>query len=85
MIIRLQPGDKLKVKFSDKDGFDEDGEFEIHFDTKKHKGAVLIKETAGLPGSVIGRGFEILYHEQFDNPPDKEVASEFGKKRKKKK
>lgn len=58
--ILLKSGDYVAVGFADSDGG-----FEVHFDTANHPNAIILKETAGLPGNVKGGANEILYHEQF--------------------
>lgn len=45
----------------------DDGEFQIHYDTTDHPNRIVVKESAGLPGSVKGGASEILYEEHFDN------------------
>lgn len=60
MIVTLNPGESLTVQFHESDG-----EFEIHFDTKAHPNALVVKETAGLAGSVKGAALEIMHHEEF--------------------
>jgi hypothetical protein len=63
----------LTVRFgsSDSNGvvFD-DGEFQIHYDTEQHPNQIVVKETAGLPGSIKGQANELLYVEQFGNPSE---------------
>jgi hypothetical protein len=61
-IIELKPGESLTVKL-----FETDGEFEIHYDTKEHPNALVVKETAGLPGSIKGDADSILYHEDWSD------------------
>ncbi len=61
MIITLNPGEKLIVEFHESDG-----QFEIHFDSEEHKDAIVVKETAYLPGNVCGIGGETLYCEKFN-------------------
>lgn len=58
--IIMHPGDVLKIQF-----METDGEFEIHFDTDEHPNSLIVKETAGLPGSVMGAAESTLYHEQW--------------------
>jgi len=65
-IIVVQPGDILKVQFANEEGSPQDGEFEVHFDSKKHPHSLIIKETAGLPGNVIGDARSILYEKFFE-------------------
>lgn len=60
MYVTLKPGESLNVQFHETDG-----EFEVHFDTPQYPQALVVKETAGLPGSVKGGAEEILYHEAF--------------------
>lgn len=69
MKIMIAPGETLKIGFLDENGRESDGEFEVHFDTKEHPNSLLIKETAGLPGSILGGAEAILYHEYFGDPP----------------
>jgi len=71
MIILIQPGQKLIVGFADADNRLVDGEFEVHFDTKEHPRRILVKETAGLPGSVLGKAKQVLYEEKFSKPERK--------------
>ena len=58
--IVLAPGEKLTIQLAESDG-----EFEVHFDTSEHPRQVVIKETAGLPGSEIGDAMAVLYCEDF--------------------
>jgi hypothetical protein len=60
--IVLNPGEAVSVSFAETDG-----SFEIHFDTKEHPNAVVVKETGGMPGNVCGKAFEIMHHEQFED------------------
>lgn len=76
-MIVLQPGDKLTIRFSDTtERIDCDGCFEVHFDSKEHPDALVIKETEGLPGSEVGAANAILYHEKFGtvDQPDEAVT-----------
>lgn len=62
MIITLNINDKLVVRFADTDG-----EFEIHFDSQKYPKQIIVAETAGLPGNVVGAAESILYHGDWRN------------------
>lgn len=59
-IIVIAPGDKLTIQLANCDG-----EFEVHFDTQEHPQQVVVKETAGLPGSEVGVALAVLYCEDF--------------------
>lgn len=67
--VSIGCSEALRVHFHDSDGHPEDGEFEIHYNTKEHPSSIIVRETAGLPGSVAGLGNEILYQETFDAAP----------------
>lgn len=69
MKIMIAPGETLTIGLLDENGYEADGEFQVHFDTKEHPNSLIIKETAGLPGSVLGEACSILYHEHFSVPP----------------
>ncbi len=56
--IILSPGDTLVVKVKDTDG-----EFRIHFDTKKFPNALVVEETSNLPDKAGRQG--VLYNETF--------------------
>ena len=58
--VTVPPGSALRICFEDCDG-----EFEVHFDTYEHERSIIVKETAGLPGSVKGEADSILYEEFF--------------------
>jgi hypothetical protein len=60
MRVVLKQGESLIVCIDDSDG-----EFEIHYNTPEHPDSLIVKETAGLPGSLKGEAFEILYDEKF--------------------
>lgn len=62
MIVKLEEGDMLKIKFKGADG-----EFEVHFDSSQHPDSLVVKETAGLDGNVCGGKWRTLYVEQFDD------------------
>lgn len=70
MIINLQPGDKLIIGFADENGMPEDGQFEVHFDTKEYPESVAVKESGGLDANIVGKANAILYHEDFSESPD---------------
>ena len=70
--IMIAPGETLTIGFLDEEGREIDGEFQVHFDTKEHPKSLLIKETAGLPGSILGSAEAILYHEYFGDSPQHE-------------
>ena len=74
MRVLVQPGETLTIGFADEDGNEQDGEFKLFFDTKEHPNAVILQETAGLPGSVCGNAGAILYHEQFGVPADSSIV-----------
>lgn len=65
MKVMIAPGETLTIGFLDENGHEMDGEFQVHFDTEEHPSSLIIKETAGLPGSVLGEACAILYHEHF--------------------
>jgi len=67
MIVKVGIGEKVKVQFTDSDG-----EFEIHFDSPEYPKSIIVKESAGLPGSKIGNANEIIYHETFGSFEEKE-------------
>lgn len=69
MKIMIAPGETLTIGLLDENGHESDGEFQVHFDTVTHPQSLVIKETAGLPGSVLGEACAILYHEYFGVPP----------------
>ena len=60
MIIELQQGDVLTIQIHDSDG-----EFEIHYNSERHPDSLLIKETGGMSGNIIGEANEIIYYENF--------------------
>lgn len=60
MIVTLEPGDFVKIQFKDTDG-----EFQVHFDTEEHNCSIVVKETGGMPGNIIGDARTILHHEDF--------------------
>lgn len=62
--ITLFQGQAIRILLADSDG-----EFEVHYGTTQHPEALVIKETAGLPGSHIGEAFGILYREEFGTAP----------------
>lgn len=66
--IVVKSGEAVRIRFSD-GAFNGDpncdGEFEVHFDTKVYPNQIVVKETAGLPGSVTGEANAVLYREQF--------------------
>jgi hypothetical protein len=53
------------IGFVDEDGDDLDGLFQIHMDSRKYPNAIVVEESSGLDGNVIGQANQILYHEQF--------------------
>ncbi len=63
MIVTLNPGDVLQVQFAETDGA-----FEIHFDSQQHPNAIIVKETDGLRGNILGEAATILYEERFGLP-----------------
>ena len=67
MIITLAPGDSLQVQFKDTDG-----EFQVHFDTKEHPQSIIVKETGGMPGNIIGKAQTTLYQEDFGSFDERE-------------
>lgn len=58
--ITLTPGYMLRVQFEHTDG-----EFQIHFDHKDYPQQLIVRETAGLPGSRIGEANAVLYCEDW--------------------
>jgi hypothetical protein len=70
--IMIAPGETLTIGFLDENGHEIDGEFQVHFDTKELPKSLLIKETAGLPGSILGKAEAVLYHEYFGDSPHHE-------------
>lgn len=58
--ILLHPGEHVTVQLEGSDG-----EFEIHFDSPHHPGCLVVKETAGLPGSGVAGDEEVLYYDLF--------------------
>ena len=68
----LKPGDVLTIEFEGTDG-----QFQIHFDSQTHPKQIIVMETAGLPGSVLGEALGVFYVEDFRLPPKEK---EFGPK-----
>jgi len=66
MKVTIKPGESVDIELEGTDG-----EFSVHFDTKEHPQAVVVKESAGLEGNVKGGANEILYEEIFDHCYDK--------------
>lgn len=72
--VMVLAGKSVQIRFgsvalpngsADSEVYYDDGSFEIHYDTKEHPNRIVVKETAGLPGSVKGGANEILYEEEF--------------------
>lgn len=66
--IIVESGSSIRIRFTDSNEgeINVDGEFEIHFDSESHRNQLVVKETAGLPGSKVGGANDILYCEEFD-------------------
>lgn len=75
MKIMIAPGETLTIGLLDENGHEADGEFKVCFDTAEHPYSLIIKETAGLPGSVLGEACAILYHEHFGVSPHEDEAA----------
>lgn len=71
--VSLKPGDTLTIKLDD-----DDGGFEVHYDSFTHPGTLLIKETANLSGNIIGKGGATLYQEDFLTLPLHSVDTVYG-------
>jgi hypothetical protein len=71
MNITLYPGESVQVDFSETDG-----QFEVHFSSKEHPNAIVVKETANITPTKIGAGDAVLYHDEFlrGDPEDMEVS-----------
>ncbi len=61
--LTLTTGDALVIEFAHTDG-----QFEIHFDSKEAPDQILIRETAGLDGNVVGKALQTMYKKVFVNP-----------------
>lgn len=59
--VTLALGEHLEVRFKDNDGA-----FEVHYNSEVHPNALIVKETDGLAGNVKGGASEILYEERWD-------------------
>lgn len=62
MKIILSPGEDLQIEFADTDG-----QFTIAFDTVQFPRQIVVKETGGMDGNVIGIARAVLYRESFSD------------------
>jgi hypothetical protein len=71
--ITLNSGESISVALADTDG-----EFQIHYDTAEYPKQLVVKECAGLPGSVKGGANEVMYHEDWRSfkPPVDEAEEQ---------
>jgi hypothetical protein len=69
VFIDVPPGVCVVLRLADQDGSLGDGEFEFHHDTPDHPNSIVVKETGGFSGSVLGGANEVLYHEHYGNVP----------------
>ncbi len=73
MKIVLEPGDNLTVVLKDIDGM-----FEMHYNSHMYPGKLVVEETGGMPGNIMGKANAIMYEEDFSD----EGALRSGKTRK---
>lgn len=71
--ITLNTGESVSIAFANTDG-----EFLIAYDTPQYPEQLVVKETAGLPGSVVGAASAVLYHEDWRafQPPVGDLADD---------
>ena len=72
--ITLHPGEKLIVSLASTDG-----EFELHFDTPEYPGQLVVRESAGFDGNVVGSALQTLYKEVFTTDFVGDVETSMGR------
>lgn len=68
--VMLQAGDVIGIRFCD---VANNIKFEVHFDTKKHPGQIVLKDVSGRSGNVLGGANQALFIEDYncnDNKKD---------------
>lgn len=66
--VSIRPGMVVRVHVYDSDGshvYDGDGSFEVHYDTAEYPECLIVRESSGIPGSVLGGANEVFYCEYF--------------------
>ena len=65
MKIELKPGESIQIEFEETDG-----QFTVEF----NETSIIVKESAGLDGSIKGGANEVLYQENFGEEADNMTA-----------
>lgn len=67
--IILAKGESVRIEYEDIGGA-----FELHYDTKEHPNATVVKEVVGMDGNIKGTAFDIMHEKRFGpSEPDKNM------------